>query len=102
MNGAAILSGIPRQVEVYAGSKADVSAHGFWKRGTTAILDICIVNLDAGSYQRMNMEKALANLDKEKKDLYLQDCLEGRQTFTPMVYSLYEIPGAEALTVQKI
>ena len=64
---------------------ADVSAHGFWKRGTTAMFDIRIVNLDVGSYLRMTPEKALAKAEKEKRDVYLQDCLERRRTFTPMV-----------------
>ena len=42
----------------------DVSAHGFWKRGTTAMFDIRIVNLGAGSYLRMTPEKALAKAEK--------------------------------------
>ena len=62
---------------------------------------IRIVNLDAGSYLHMTPEKALAKAEKENKDLYLQDCLERRRTFTPMVYSVYGIPGAEALASQK-
>ena len=82
-------------------SRADVSAHGFWMRGTTAMFDIRIFNLDAGSYLRMTPEKALAKAEKEKKDLYLQDCLERRRTFTPTVYSADGIPGAEALAAQK-
>ena len=41
------------QVEVPAELRADVSTHGFWKRGTTAIFDIIIVNLDIGSYLRL-------------------------------------------------
>ena len=49
----------------------------------------------------MTPEKALTNLEKEKKDLYLQACLEHRQNFTPMVYSAYIIPGVEALATQK-
>ena len=49
----------------------------------------------------MTPEKALAKADKEKKDLYLQACLERRRTFNPMVYSAYGIPGAEALSEQK-
>ena len=65
--------------------RADVSAHGFWKRGTTAMFDIRIFNLNAGSYLSMMPEKALANADKEKKDLYLQACLYRKRTFTPMV-----------------
>ena len=84
-NGAVILLGRPGQVQDSAESRADVSAHGFWKRGTTLMFDIQIVNFDAGSYLRMTSEKALAKAEKEKKDLYLQDCLERRSSFTPMV-----------------
>ena len=49
-----------------AESRAYVSAHGFWKRGATAMFDIRIVNLDAGSYLRMTPENALAKAEKEK------------------------------------
>ena len=89
------------QVVVPAESRADVSAHGFWKQDTTAMLNIRIVNLNAGSYLRMTPEKALAKADKENKDLYIQDCLERRRTFTNIVYSADGIPGAEALAAQK-
>ena len=85
VNRVAILVGQPRQVVVPAESRADVSAHGFWKRGTTAMFDIRIVNLDGGSYMRMTPEMALAKAEKEKKDFYLQACLERRRTLTPMV-----------------
>ena len=90
-----------RQVQVPEESRADISAHGFWKRGTTAMFDIRIFNLNAGFYLHMTAEKALAKAEKEKKDLYLQACLERRRTFTPMVYSADGIPGAEALAAQK-
>ena len=69
--------------------------------GTTVMFDIRIVNHGAGSYLRMTPEKALAKAEKEKKDLYLQACLEIRRTFTPMVYSSDGIARAEALAVQK-
>ena len=36
----------------------------------------------------------------EKKDLYLQACLERRRTFTSMVYSVDRIPGSKALAAQ--
>ena len=65
------------------------------------MFDIRIVNLDAGSYLRMTPEKALKKAEKEKKDLYLQACLERRRNFTTMVYSADGIPGAEALAAQK-
>ena len=40
VNGAARLAGQPGQVQVHAESRADVSPHGFWKRGTTVVFDI--------------------------------------------------------------
>ena len=101
VNGEAILLGRLGQVEVPAESRSDVSPHGFWKWGTTVMFDIRIFNFDVGSYLRMTPEKALAKLEKESKNLYLQAFLERRQTFTPMVYSADGIPGAETLAVQK-
>ena len=53
---------------------------------------IRIVNLDARYYLRMRPEKAIAKAEKEKKDLYLQACLERIRTFTRMVYSANGIP----------
>ena len=49
----------------------------------------------------MTPEESLAKVKKEKKDLYLKDCLERRRTFNPMFYSADRIPGAEALSAQK-
>ena len=44
--------------------RADIIPHGFGKQGTTAMFDIRIVNLDAGSYLCMTPEKALAKAEK--------------------------------------
>ena len=101
VNGAAVLAGIPGQVQLHVESRVDVSTHGFWKRGTSTMFDIRIVNLDERSYLHMTPDQALSNSDKENKDLYLQACLERRRTFTPMVYSADRIPGAESLAAQK-
>ena len=49
VNGAARLVGKPGQLVVPADPRADISAHGFWKLGTTTMFNIRIVNLDAGS-----------------------------------------------------
>ena len=100
-NQGARLVGRPVQVEIPAESRSDVSAHGFWKRGTTPMFDIRIVNPDVGTYLCMTPEEALAKAEKEKKDLYLQACLERRRNFTPMVYSVDRIPRVEALSTQK-
>ena len=65
------------------------------------MFDILIVNLNAGSYLRMTPGKDFEKAEKENKGLYLQDLLERRHTFTPMVYSADGITGAEALAPQK-
>ena len=101
VNRAAILVQQPGQVVVHAESRADVSAHGFWKQGITVMFGIRIVNLDTGSYLHMTQEKALAKAKKERKDLYPQACLEIRSNLTPMVYYVDGIPGAEALVAHK-
>ena len=49
----------------------------------------------------MTPENTLAKTENEKKELYLQYCLERRSTFTIMVYYADEIPGAEALAAKK-
>ena len=49
----------------------------------------------------MTPENTLAKAEKEKKDLYLQACLEHRRTSTHMVYYAVGIPGAEVLAAQK-
>ena len=76
------------QATVPDASRADVSIHGFWKWGTSALFGMQIFNLYAGSYQRQTSVKALVTAEKEKKDKYLQTCMESRRTFTPMVYSV--------------
>ena len=62
VKGETRLLGQPGQVEVPAELMQDVSAHGFWKRGTTTTFDVRIVNFDSGSHLRMNpgntLEKA--------------------------------------------
>ena len=73
------------QVEVPAESRSDVSVHGFWKRGTTAIFDIRIFNIYVGSYLCTMPEKTLVKAQTCEKDLYLQDCLEYICYLTPMV-----------------
>ena len=43
------------------------------------------------------MKTLFAKAKNYKKGLYLQDYLERRHLFTPMAYSVEEIPEAEAL-----
>ena len=49
-------------------SQVDISIHGHWKLGTSALFDMLIVNLYAGYYLRQTSVKALAIVEKGKKD----------------------------------
>ena len=63
-NRVSDLTRMPEKVALPAELKDDVIAHGLWKRGTTAMFGIMIVNLDEGSYLCMTPEKAPSNVRK--------------------------------------
>ena len=71
-NGEDELVRMPRHVAVHEELMADVSSNVLWKRGTTALFDIIIFNLDVGSYLRKTSKKSFLKEEKEKKELYLQ------------------------------
>ena len=81
--------------------RGDASCQGFWKRGRTCIFDMRITDTDAKSYRKKDFGKVLLQHEKEKKDKYLQTCLELRKDFTPMVYSVDGIAGREARNAEK-
>eukprot|EP00957_Ditylum_brightwellii_P180736 13768931-Ditylum_brightwellii.AAC.1 len=84
------------KVTVLPEDRGDMSVHGFWQRGTTAIFDIPVTCLDSPSYQGQEPAKVLLRQEKEKKGKYLQPCLEWRRNFTPLVYSADGMAGDEA------
>ena len=74
------------KVMVYVESCSDVSAHSLWKRETTVMFDMKIVNLDLGSYLRMMSKKLLEKEEKKMEYKYVETFLESRQTLIPMIY----------------
>ena len=60
-----------------------------------------ITDTDARSYWKKEFAKVLEQHEKEKKDKYLQNCLEMRKDFTPMIYSVDGIEGREARNAEK-
>jgi hypothetical protein len=61
-----------------------------------------ITDTDAKSYWKKEPMKVLEQHEKEKKDKYLQNCLEMRKDFTPMVvYYVDGIVGREARNAEK-
>ena len=83
------------QPEPRSEERGDVSAHGFWSQGTSAIFDIRITNTECPSRRGQDPAKILAAHEKEKKDRYLDACLERRRQFTPLVFSVDGMAGAE-------
>jgi hypothetical protein len=81
--------------------RGDVSAHGFWSRGTTAIFDIRITDTDAGSYRRKDPRKVLQRQEQEKKLKYGEACREAHRHFTPLVYSVDGLEGDEVTAACK-
>ena len=81
--------------------RGDASCHGFWERGRTCIFDMRITDTDAKSYRRKEFGQVLSQHEKEKKDKYLQTCLEMRKDFMPMVYLVDGIVGREARNAEK-
>ncbi len=81
--------------------RGDVAVHGFWKRGQTAIFDIRVTDTDAPSYRSMDPHKILAKQEREKKAKYNAPCLARRRTFTPLVFSVDGLRGAEATAATK-
>ena len=79
----------------------DASCHGFWERGRMTIFDMRITDTDARSYRKKEFAKVLEQHEKEKKDKYLQNCLEMWKDFTPMIYSMDGIACREAWNVEK-
>ena len=82
-------------------SREDVYVHSIWKWGTSALFDVQIVNLDAGSYLRQMSANTLETVEREKIDKFLQPCLVRRNSFIPMVYSVVEITDVEVVTAQR-
>jgi hypothetical protein len=81
--------------------RGDASCHGFWERGQTTIFDMPITDTDAQIYRKKEFVKVLEQHEKEKKDKFLQNCLEMRKNFTPMVYSVDGIAGHKAWNAEK-
>ena len=77
--------------------RGDVAARGFWKRGQLAIFDVRVCDTDARSYRASPPATVLERQERDKKALYLAPCQERRQAFTPLVFSVDGLRGAEAV-----
>lgn len=87
--------------EPVAELRGDVAAHGFWTRGSTAVFDIRVTDLENQSQQGANPDKVLARHEKEKKLKYSAHCERQRKHFTPLVFSVDGLTGIECDAASK-
>jgi len=85
------------QPELHGG----VSAHGFWKQGTTTIFDIRVTDMDAASYRTTDPKTVLQCHECKKKAKYNNLCLACHWHFTPLVFSDNGMQGKEATAAIK-
>ena len=65
-------AGIPEYAQ--ANLRGDVGVYGFWRRGTQAIFDIRITDMDAPSHRHADPLKVLKRAENEKKPKYGDWC----------------------------
>lgn len=87
--------------QVEAELRGDVAAHGFWKKGSTAIFDIRVTDLEAPSQRNSDPKKVLARHETEKKKKYGPHCKRLRHQFTPLVFSVDGLMGNECKAALK-
>ncbi len=76
-------------------TKVIILIHGLWSCGTNCILDVCITNMDAKTYQSKDPFKVLASHEKSQEEEYLTSCLAQQCNFTPFIVSADTL-GCEA------
>ena len=82
-------------------TRGNVSVRGFWKRGATTIFDVRVTDTDAPSSRGTDPKKVLQRHENEKKDKYQAACAERRRHFTPLVFSVDGMRGAEATAASR-
>jgi hypothetical protein len=81
--------------------RGDVAVHGFWTRGRTAVFDIRVTDTDAPSFRTQDPAKVLAKQERQKTQKYGAACAASRRHFTPLVFSVDGMRGAEAVAASK-
>ena len=81
--------------------KGDLLIRDLWQHGTDSVHDICVVNTDAKSHMAKDPEKCLQEAEREKKWMYLEECLQQRRHFSPFVASVDGLLGVAATATLK-
>ncbi|KAL7528270.1 hypothetical protein ACHAXR_002356 [Thalassiosira sp. AJA248-18] len=82
-------------------ARGDISVHGLWKKSSTCILDMRITDTDSMSYESSTSSEVSEKAAKNKKENYLDACIERRRSFTLLVYSVDGMACSEAKAFKK-
>jgi hypothetical protein len=83
------------------GRDGDVAAHGFWRRGTTAVFDVRITDTDVPLHRGQEPFNVPKRHKTEKEKKRLEACVARRRHFTPLVFSVDGLQGPEAKAASK-
>ena len=65
--------------------KGDLLIRNLWHNGTDSVHNMRVVNTDAKSHLENPLEKCLQEVERAKKRMYLEACLQQRRNFSPFV-----------------
>ena len=81
--------------------RGDIAAYSFWTRGTTAIFDVRVTDMDCNSNITKTSQQVFHQQEKEKKKKYSKACEEAHLHFTPLVFSVDGLEGPECKAAMK-
>ena len=83
--------------------KGDILICDLWHNGTDNVYDMSVVNTDAKSHSTKIPENFLQDVEREKKKMYQEACLQQRRHSSPFIASVNGILGVEArATLERI
>eukprot|EP00978_Attheya_sp_CCMP212_P000452 scaffold896_cov58-Attheya_sp.AAC.4 len=81
--------------------RGDLSAHRFWTRGTTAMFNIWVTDMECPSQCGSDPGVILKRHEAEKKRKYVVHCERHRKHFTPLAILVNGMMGVECDVVRK-
>jgi hypothetical protein len=79
--------------------RGDIAIRGLFERGTNAIIDVRIANLDSPSYIFQDPEKVLQQQETAKRQKYKDICETRRESFHPFIASTDGMLASEATKI---
>ena len=81
--------------------KGNLLIHDIWHNGTNSVLDMRVMNTDARNHLAKKPGKCLQLKEQLNKKMYLEECLQKCQHFSPLVASVDGILSVEGSATLK-